>query len=93
MPVHFYLRGFQNRDNPISPEKCTIGVPRSGIFDLLGVMPDINIPKWSSSIVFFGKNMKFEKNQFSNIFFGPGSPRTRFLKVFEKRLIESLQLA
>ncbi len=44
-------------------------------------MPDVNIPKWSSSFIFFGKFKTFWKNQFSNIFFGLGSPRNRFSRI------------
>ena len=46
----------------------------------VGSMPDVNIPKWSSSILFFGKIMKLKKNRFLNIFFGLGSPRTWFFE-------------
>ena len=46
----------------------------------VGSMPDVNIPKWSSSIIFLEISNKFWKNYFSNIFLGLGSPRTRFFE-------------
>ena len=44
-------------------------------------------PKWSSSIIFLEISKKFWKNQFSNIFFGLWSPRTRFFEDFQKNMI------
>ena len=57
----------------------------------IGSAHEVNIPKWSSSIMFFGKTMEHDKNKFSNIFFGLTSPRTRFFEDFQKIMIFDLQ--